>query len=657
MKLILKSILFFSFISVYGQEFVSTISVNEIRKAPEKLIPFPKKAEWKNETISFKAIKQSPSIKKVSKAILTEYESLLKDFNLSEQKKGLQINFIENNQLKPEEYHLSVNAKRVNITSAGETGWFYGLQTLRQLIHKENASFLIKAVDIEDFPDYKVRGFMLDVGRNFLSIDFLKKQIDILAKYKMNVFQWHLTDYPAWRIETKTHPELINPKNHRPTRDPGKYYTFKEIKELFSYAKAKQVQIIPEIDIPGHSTYFKTATGFTMDSPEGKQIVKTVLDEFFKEIPASICPYIHIGSDEVEIKEPKKFMDEMINFVRSYDRQPIAWTPGLPTDVNVISQIWKPGHDTESSRAIIDSWNSYINNSEPLTQLPKILLKPIGLNNKSTVLGGILCLWHDINLEDNDNEVFKYHAVYPAILTYAWRTWSNDIRQTNKKYLTMFPERGSAAFDYTVAFEDYLISHGKRFFENKDFIYTKQSDMNWLLEGPLSAEGEKKETKIATGGTIIILDRFREGGYFPNAKVNEVYKGTSYVYSEKEQTKMAWIGFETPLRANRIYQGLPNQGEWDSSGGTVKINDESIPAPLWEKPGFRLSQKDGWGNQEDKEKPWTDEEIYWTRPAVPVKLKKGWNKIEITCPGTHNYQNWMFTFVFLDYNGLSTVAR
>lgn len=146
----------------------------------------------------------------------------------------------------------------------------------------------------------------------------------------MNTFHWHLTDNPAWRIESKKYPELTAAKNHIETRDPGMYYTYEEIRDLIHYAKQKQIQVIPEIDMPGHSESFVTSTGFKMESKEGLKILKEILVEFFTEIPKELCPTIHIGSDEVKIPNPEGFMKEIISLCRANEREIIIWNPRTP---------------------------------------------------------------------------------------------------------------------------------------------------------------------------------------------------------------------------------------------------------------------------------------------------------------------------------------
>ena len=106
---------------------------------------------------------------------------------------------------------------------------------------------------------------MHDTGRNFQTIEMLKETIDLMSLYKINYFHWHLTDNPAWRIECKVYPQLNDAQYQRPGRDCGKFYTYDEIRELIAYAKERGITVMPEIDMPGHSAYFRNAFGFSTD--------------------------------------------------------------------------------------------------------------------------------------------------------------------------------------------------------------------------------------------------------------------------------------------------------------------------------------------------------------------------------------------------------
>lgn len=662
MKKVLLALTLLIFGSTLAQDsFSSRLSLEDLQDAPVKLIPFPQQVEWGRTSVSFRALNLKndqplePSIEKGLRELLEEVEIPLR------RNGGKPIAFENDEQLPKEGYTLEVTSKGINIQASTEAGRFYALQTLRQLITGKSSFQLAM---ISDAPAFPMRGFMLDVGRNYLSMDLLKEQLDIMARYKLNVFQWHLTDYPAWRIQSHRYPQLTAAQNHRPTRDPGKFYTYDEIRELIRYASQRQILVIPEIDMPGHSDSFVTAMGHKMESPEGIQILKHILEEFFEEIPVEMAPILHIGSDEVQIEDPEGFMREMIAEVRKYDRKVMVWNPGLPADHEVIHQTWRPEGFGKSGYPEIDSWNSYINNGEPMIHIPKLFFKPIGKDSKNEVLGGIIALWHDVNLE-GEQTLIEQHPLYPSLLTYAWTTWTADVQKASRDYLTRVPGKGSPENAYFGAFEDYLMDHHTRYFQDKPFPYSKQANTVWKLIGPFQQKDQLEtiqdsythnDTTLtwlpATGNTVYIRDRFKLGGHYPLAKPGETYFALTYVHSDQERQVPFWVGFETPYRANRIYSGIPQTGSWDVNGGAVWINDEPLPAPRWENPGWAPSTNTGWGNKEDKEIPWTSEELYWTRPPVNISLKKGWNKVLIKVPGTFDYQNWMFTFAPLDWEGI-----
>lgn len=641
--------------------FKSKLSLSDLTDAPVKLIPFSQNVDWGKTSVSFESLRV-PSDQQLEPAIKTALKDLAQELGLPLNNAGQHaIRFSQNEELPAEGYRLSITQQGIEIAASSVAGRFYAIQSLRQLA-TPNKGFQL--VEIEDAPAFAMRGFMLDVGRNYLSMDMLKRQLDILAQYKLNVFQWHLTDYPAWRIQSKRYPELTAAQNHRPTRDPGKFYTYDDIRELITYAKDRQILVIPEIDMPGHSTSFVTATGHKMESPEGMQILKQILEEFFEEIPVDMAPIIHIGSDEVQVEDPEGFMEEMIAEVRKYQREVMVWNPGLPADDQVIHQTWRPEGFGGSGYREIDSWNSYINNGEPMIHIPKLFFKPIGANSENEVLGGIIAQWHDVNL-DGEETLIEQHPLYPSLLTYAWTTWTADVQEASRDYLMMVPKTGTPENAYFSAFEDHLMAHKKRYFQDTHFQYAKQANTVWKLVGPFKQTDRLAEIKDsytqndsvlrwrdATGNTVYIRDRFKLGGHYPNAKPGETYFALTYIHSDSAKQVPFWVGFETPYRANRIYSGIPEAGSWDVSGGDIWINEEPLTAPDWEKPGWAPSTNTGWGTAEDREIPWTDEELFWTRPPVNISLKKGWNKVLIKVPGTFDYQNWMFTFAPLELDGI-----
>lgn len=647
------------------EDFKSNLTANDLKNAPVKLIPFPKEVTWGAQPVKFDKV-QLENVNLLSGTTQTELHKILSNTGIKTNRSAKRrLNFGKVDTLSTEAYKLEITANDITIGASSDAGFFYALQTLKQIADAYDGLY---PVEIWDEPAFEIRGYMIDVGRNFQSLEALKDQLDVMARYKLNTFHWHLTDYPAWRIESKKYPELNAAKNHRPSRDPGKFFTYDEIRELINYANDLQIQVIPEIDMPGHSDSFTKATGHRMESEKGMVILEEVLNEFFREIPKELVPIVHLGSDEVDIPDPEGFMNRMLDVVEANGRIAVIWDPGLPANDRVIRQTWRPEHEVEemeqSGLRGIDSQNSYINNSEPMLQVPRLLFKPIGQDSNHRILGGIVALWPDVNLDDPFDAV-KQNPLYPSLLTYAWVTWTADIQQSSKEFLTKVPPKTSSAHNYFSAFEDFLLYHKKTYFEELPFQYVRQANTEWKLIGPFEDRQNLEEIKNsyslgdsiihwknATGNTIYIRDRFKQGGYYPEAKPGETYFAHTYIYAEETKEIPVWIGFETPFRSNRAYTGIPEEGEWDVSGGTVWVNSQEIPAPDWENPGWKPEKTSGWGSKADQEVVWKDEELYWTREPVKISLKKGWNEVLIRVPGSSGYQNWMFTFAPLDQEGL-----
>ena len=648
-----------SYSQEFTNEFETELSIEQLRNAPVKLIPYPKEVFWENESVKVEHI-YAEGFQKLSKIEVELINQIFGAGNIRE-KASFYLKFQPLDDLERESYKLRISREGIDIWYSDKSGKFYALQTLNQLVLRDEDMVYAPICTINDHPAHSIRGFMLDVGRNFVSLPVLKEQLDIMASYKMNTFQWHLTDRPAWRIESKLYPELTKAENHRPGRNPGKYYTYEEIRDFIRYARERNITVIPEIDMPGHSDSFTKAMGFRMDSEKGMLALEKILNEFFAEIPVELCPVIHLGSDEVHIKNPKEFLDKMLDVCRKNNRQVVVWNPGLAQDQDLIRQTWRAEKLENKGYREIDSWNSYINNNEPMTSVSKLLFKPIGYKSENDVIGGVLCLWPDVRLA-NETDFFKQNPLYPSLLSYAWTTWNGDIKASSDRFLTMLPEEGTKAFDYFQAFEEYLIVHRDRYFEGKPFQYSKQSNSQWLLSEPLSArEAGRLEKQIEKGGilntsswkralgnTVIIKDRFKQGGYFPKAKTGSTVFALQTIEVKVDTLITAWIGFETPLRANRTYSGIPLQGKWDANGGRVWVNGSELEAPLWENPGWRPAKRSGWGSPDDQEKPWAAEELYWTRQPVRIQLMKGLNNVVFMIPSTSDYQNWMFTFAPLD---------
>ncbi|APF19087.1 Glycoside hydrolase, family 20, catalytic core [Caldithrix abyssi DSM 13497] len=236
-------------------------------------------------------------------------------------------------------YRLTVDPDKIEITAPNARGLFYGLQTVRQLLPYaiesrdlvEGVEWSLPCVEIEDGPRFVYRGMHLDVGRHFFPVSFIKKYIDLLALQKMNYFHWHLTEDQGWRIEIKKYPKLTQVGAFRKqtitthaSKKPyiydgqpyGGFYTQDEIREIVAYAQKRFVTIVPEIEMPGHSSAALAAypelgcTGGPYQVADRWGIFKDVycagnektfqfLEDVLSEV-AELFPgkYIHIGGDE-----------------------------------------------------------------------------------------------------------------------------------------------------------------------------------------------------------------------------------------------------------------------------------------------------------------------------------------------------------------------
>ena len=264
-----------------------------------------------------------------------------------------------------EAYKLRVTSKGVEIEAITETGVYRAIQTLRQLTEKKGNGIAITGCEITDWPAFRIRGFMQDVGRTYISTDELKREIAILARYKINVFHWHLTENQAWRLQSKVFPMLNDSVNT--TRQPGKYYTLEEARELAAFCKQHHVLLIPEIDMPGHSAAFVRTFRHDMQSPEGMKILKLLIDEVCETFDV---PYLHIGTDEVQFTNPD-FVPEMVAYVRSKGKKVISWNPGWhykPGEIDM-THLWSYRGKAQKGIPAIDSRFHYLNHFDTFADL------------------------------------------------------------------------------------------------------------------------------------------------------------------------------------------------------------------------------------------------------------------------------------------------
>lgn len=246
-----------------------------------------------------------------------------------------------NSSLETEEYKLTVTNTKIDIEASQPAGFFYAVQSLRQMLPAQLSGgtgshnitkWAVSAVTISDKPRFGWRGFMLDVGRHFFDKEQIKRVIDIMATYKMNRFHWHLTEDQGWRVEIKKYPKLTTVGSTRKYSQvwghpEGVYYDYlpygpyfytqNDIKEVVAYARERFIEVIPEIDMPGHfqaalaaypeysctpakkievwTDYGVSYDVLNVANPQAMQFVKDILDELITLFPYR---YIHIGGDE-----------------------------------------------------------------------------------------------------------------------------------------------------------------------------------------------------------------------------------------------------------------------------------------------------------------------------------------------------------------------
>jgi hexosaminidase len=294
------------------------------------------------------------------------------------------IAFERHSGFGPEAYAIEVSPHRITVSAASAAGLFYGAVTLWQLLPPGGATGQIPAQTIRDAPAYAWRGLMLDSARHFQSPVFIRSMINWMALHKLNVLHWHLTDDQGWRLEIRKYPRLTSVGAWR--IDPGGkryggFYTQDEVRDIVRFAATRHVQIVPEIETPGHATAAIAAypsVGATGDralrvsaswgihthlfnlEPGTFEFLENVLGEVLKLFPS---PYIHVGGDEAVKDEwnasptvqarasqlgihgadamQAYFTQKIVQFLAAHGRRAVGWDeimqPGLPSDAVVMA--------------------------------------------------------------------------------------------------------------------------------------------------------------------------------------------------------------------------------------------------------------------------------------------------------------------------------
>ena len=337
-SLLLLSLLFITPGCKQAKEVVNEYNIVPL---PNQLVPKEGRFEL-SKKVKVVVPADAPAVKAIADSMITRIKLTsgisLKEVEQADKKNS--IIFIIEEGLPKEGYKLAVTPENITITASQPNGFFYGVQTLYQLLppavygnqKDKNAEWSVPAVEIEDSPRFSHRGLMLDVCRHFAPLDYIYKFIDVLAMNKMNTFHWHLTDDQGWRIEIKKFPKLteIGSKRSKTLVDYyyvnypqvfqeeeiSGYYTQEQIKEVVAYAASKYINVVPEIEMPGHALAALAAyPELSCDSTQKYEVSPTwgvfeqvfcpsettfkflegVLDEVIELFPSE---YIHVGGDE-----------------------------------------------------------------------------------------------------------------------------------------------------------------------------------------------------------------------------------------------------------------------------------------------------------------------------------------------------------------------
>jgi hexosaminidase len=377
-----------------------------------------------------------------------------------------------------ESYVLDVSSTGAKLTAPNPLGVMRGLQTFLQLVEVTPDGYAAPTVHIEDSPRFPWRGLSIDVSRHFITMPVLRRNVDAMAAVKMNVLHLHLSDDQGFRLESKEFPKL------QELGSDGMYYSQTEMRELIAYAADRGIRVVPEFDMPGHSTawfvgYPELASGsgpyrierrwgiFDPAMDPTRESTYKLLDKFIGEM-ATLFPdrYFHIGGDEVNGKEwdanPKirefmqahnlksdqelqqYFTDRVEKIVSKHHKFMVGWdeilTPGMPKDI--VIQSWR-GQDSlaeaarQGYRGILSS-GYYLDAMAPAAQ--HYLVDPLaGADATLTpaqqklILGGEACMWEEFASDETIES-----RIWPRAAAIAERLWSpQQVQDVNSMYRRM----------------------------------------------------------------------------------------------------------------------------------------------------------------------------------------------------------------------------
>ncbi len=469
--------------------------------------------------------------------------------------------------LKDEAYKLIINEQSVSIIAKQSTGIFYGIQTLIQLTklnNKKDATNLIfPCVSINDWPEFPHRGMLLDCCRHFFEVNTIKKYIDLLALYKMNILHWHLTEDQGWRIAIDSYPKLNSIGSWRKdsSKKYGGFYTKREIKEIVNYAQNKHIEIIPEIELPGHSQAaiaaypYLSCTGKQVDVANDWGVFKEIycagndsvfifLDKIFDEV-IELFPskYIHIGGDEAPKKRwenckkcQQRIIDENLQDEHELQRYFIERIAKKIKNKNKIIIGWDEileGGNIEG--AIVQSWRGFEGGIAAIKKGNKAIMSPtshcyfdydikttdlykvynfnpvppnLTKKERKLIIGGECNLWTERIINENQLD----QKTFPRILAMSEVLWSfptiRDSSSIEKRVNSHYAILEEMGVKYGIAVEPITIKMVKDTLPIQIKILVGESNLNvkykWETDSILKSINTDKTLKINHSGLLNI---------------------------------------------------------------------------------------------------------------------------------------------------------
>ena len=570
------------------------------------------------------------------------------------------VSQIEGAKFQEEAYHLLITKKGILLEATTPKGMYWGRQTLEQLKTTKNKKIYLPQCDITDWPAFRIRGFMHDVGRSYIPVEELKREISLLSRYKINVFHWHLTENQAWRLESKRYPELNAPENME--REKGKFYTLEEARQLVEFCKQHQVLLIPEIDMPGHSAAFVRTFKTDMQSEKGTQILKDIIDEVCATFDV---PYLHIGTDEVQFTNPD-FVPMMVKYIRDKGKKVISYNPGWnykPGEIDMM-QLWSYRGKAQKGIPAIDCRFHYANHFDTYADLVAMFNSRIYNQTEESddLAGCIVAFWND-RFIDNTPQLLAENNFYPYMLTLAERAWCGGGNCYFDGKGTLLWEDEPEQLAAFREFEHRLLWQKKTWLKEVPFPYVRQTQSEWKITdafpngGDLNKvfppeekedsvyqyEGKTYKTRKIIGNGIYLRHVWGTlvPGFYADPQENHTAYATRWIYSPKERKTKLALEFQNYSRSESDL--APRQGTWDYKCSRAWLNGQEIMPPVWENTNTERSNEITLKN-----------ENYMSRPAIDITLKKGWNKLMLKLPvGKFSSKEtrlvkWMFTAAILD---------